>query len=255
VPALGDSGLIWQRIQRSLAPEVRVCLYDRAGIGWSDPQRHGRRSTEGMASDLYALLAAARIEPPYVLVGHSIGGIIARCFAAAFPELVAGMLLVDSSHEEQGHRLGDDDWPFGLSRLRRRAAQRQMRVLGVRRAAAAFGLVHQLDAYVAREVSPEHAAAYRGTLLSTRQRRAVVREMLWMAGLSESPPTLGSVPLTVITAGIHPTPGWEQLQGELAALSTSTTRITAAGSSHYVHMDDPELVVQAIRDLVRGVAS
>jgi pimeloyl-ACP methyl ester carboxylesterase len=254
VPALGDSGLIWQRIQSSLAPEVRVCLYDRAGIGWSDPLRR-RRSTSGMADDLHALLAAAGVEPPYILVGHSVGGIIARRFAASYPALVAGMVLVDSSHEEQGRRLGGDGWPFGLSRLRRRAAQRQMRVLGVRRARAAFGLVGRLDADVAREVSPEHAAAYRATLLSTRQRRAVVREMLWMAGLSESPPALGSIPLTVITAGIHPTPGWGQLQDELAALSTGSSHITADGSRHYVHLDDPELVIQTIRDVVRRADS
>jgi hypothetical protein len=139
------------------------------------------------------------------------------------------MVLVDSSHEGQASR-GAHGWPYGRSRYLRRAMQRQARILGVRRLAAAVGLLRQLDTDIAREVPPDHAAAYRASLLSTRQRRVVVREILMMARLSEEPPSLGAVPLNVITAGARPIPGWREMQDELAAIS-STSRLRGAGTT------------------------
>jgi len=251
VPALGDSALLWASIQRDLAADMRVCVYDRAGLGWSDPPPRGSRTINDAARELHALLDSAGIEPPYVLVGHSAGGVIARRFATSHPGTVAGLVLVDSSHEDQAGRHGVHGWPYSRSVYLRRALRRQLRILGARRLAAALGLLRELDADIAREVPAEHAAAYRASMLSTRQKRIVVRETLMMARLSEQPPSLGAIPLTVITAGGQRLAGWREMQDELAALSTSSTHITAEGSGHYVHLDDPELVLHAIRDLVR----
>ena len=125
-----------------------------------------------MAADLYALLYAAGIPPPYVLVGHSIGGIIARRFCVQYPGLVAGMLLVESSHEDQGSAIAAVDWRFGPGMLVEVAARRQARILGPRRLAASFGLMRSFDAMVAREAPPEYADAYRAILLSARHRHA-----------------------------------------------------------------------------------
>ena len=255
VPALGDNGLAWMRIQRALASEMRTCVYDRAGIGWSDPPPRGRRTVGDTARELRALLDGAGIEPPVVLVGHSIGGVIARRFTTRYPDMVAGLVLVDSSHENQSRRHGVHGFPYGRASYYRRAVKRQLWILGGRRLAAALGLLHGLDADTDREVPAEQAAAYRAILLSTRQRRAVVRETLMMAEFAETPPSLGSLPLTVITAGANGIPGWHEMQDELAALSTRSTRITAEGSGHYVHLDDPDLVVRAIRDLVHSAAA
>jgi pimeloyl-ACP methyl ester carboxylesterase len=253
VPALGSSVLEWIRVQRAAAGETAVCVVDRAGIGWSDPPR-GPVTIDGMARDLHALLGAAGIAPPYVIAGQSMGGIVARRFQAAYPDEVAGMLLVDSSHEDQARRFGwrDGSWPNI-----KRAAARQARILGARRLAANLGRVDGLDAEsLARETVPEYAGAARMISLSSRERNIVVREILLMARSQAQPQDLGTLPLTVITAASperREWPSWrlwEQMQEEFAALSAGATHIFAINAGHHVHLDDPELVAQAIRDLV-----
>jgi len=99
-----------------------------------------------MADDLYALLSGAAIAPPYVLVGHSIGGIVARRFYARYPGLTAGIVLVDSSHEDQERHLGAAAWRLGSALLISVAIRRQTRILGLRRFAASLGLVKGLIA-------------------------------------------------------------------------------------------------------------
>ena len=255
IPALADNVLQWLPVVEEVASETQqVCVYDRAEAGWSDPPPRGRRTFDGMADDLYALLRAAGIPPPYVLVGHSIGGVIARRFYVRYPGLVAGMVLVESSHEDQGRRVGAVDWRFGPGMLVEVAAQRQARILGVRRLAASLGLMRSFDAMVAREAPPEYAEANRAILLSARQRRASVRELLMAARMQGQPSALGSIPLTVLTRARRPgrePAAWAQLQDELASLSPDSVHIHAERGGHYLQLDEPDLVVQAIRDLVR----
>jgi pimeloyl-ACP methyl ester carboxylesterase len=254
IPALADNVLVWLRVAEEVAAEARTCVYDRAEVGWSDPPPHWLRTPDSSAADLHALLGAAGVPPPYVLVGHSIGGIIARRYYAQHPDLVAGMVLVDSSHENQERRIGAVDWRRGRAFLIKVAAQRQARILGARRLAASFGLVRGFDAEVAREAPPEYAAPYRAIMLSTQQRRVSVRELLMMIRMGGNPPQLDSVPLTVLTRAPLPLSSesvWAQLQDELAALSSNSVHIHAERGGHYLHLDNPELVIQAIRDLVR----
>jgi pimeloyl-ACP methyl ester carboxylesterase len=254
IPALADNVLQWLPIAEECAGETRVCVYDRAEIGWSDPPPRGRRTLDLMVDDLHALLPAAGIPPPYVLVGHSIGGVVARRFYARYPGLVAGMVLVDSSHEDQGRRLAAANWRRGPTLLIRVAVRRQARILGMRRLAASLGLVRGLDADIAREAPPEFADAARVITLSTRQRRVAVRELLMMARMRENPPSLGSVALTVLTRapqGERHWQAWAQLQDELAALSSDSVHIHAERGGHYLQFDEPDLVIQSICDLVR----
>ena len=251
VPALGSGVLSWERFQQDLAAGMRVAVYDRAGIGWSDPPGRGWRTCDDRVEELRGLLDAARIEPPYVLLGHSMGGIFARRFAVLYPDAVAGMVLVDSSHESQASRRGAHGWPFGRTAYCKNALTWQCHVLGVRRLRSALGLLRELDEDTASDAVPEHAAAYRATMLSSRERRAVVDEFLLMSTLSGSPPPLGSLPLTVITAGQHQIPGWREMQDELAALSDDSAHIVAEDAGHYVHHRAPEVIVQAVKDVVR----
>lgn len=98
-----DFSLSWQGIQLEVAKFTRICTYDRAGYGWSDPSPKPR-TAEVMAEELHTLLSNAGVEPPYVLVGHSLGGYNVRMFADLYPDEVAGMVLVDAGHEDQLNR-------------------------------------------------------------------------------------------------------------------------------------------------------
>lgn len=98
VPALGAPAIEWVRVQRALADHVAVYLYDRAGLGWSDPTSCPRTASRS-ADELHQVLETTDIAPPYVLVGHSMGGYVARLYATRHPDRTAGMVLVDSSHE------------------------------------------------------------------------------------------------------------------------------------------------------------
>lgn len=252
IPALGSNVLEWVRVLRGALSETTVCAYDRAGLGWSDPSDRPV-SIDAMADDLHAMLKAAGIAPPCVIAGHSMGGVVARRFQSRYPEEVAGMLLIDSSHEDQSRRLdGHDRW-YDIGR----STKRRLRVLGVRRAAALFGLVRSLSAEsLARETVPEYAGAAKASSLSTKQRRTVVQEMRLLARPQRQPQDLGTLPLAVLSAGSaerRKWPDWAawcRLQDELAALSSGSVYMYAVNADHNVHLDDPGLVVQAIRDLV-----
>jgi pimeloyl-ACP methyl ester carboxylesterase len=162
------------------------------------------------------------------------------------------MVLLESSHEDQaGRRLDIYGRAGGSTFFRRLALRQQARILGLHRLAAAAGRAHELDADIADMFLPEHAAAGRAIALSTRYRRVVAGEFRMMARLCGRPPGLGTIPLTVVTAGNPPYPGRVPMQEEIAALSTCSTHITAEGSGHYVPHDDPELVVSVIRDMAK----
>ncbi len=121
---IGECSLSWSPVQTEIARFARVCTYDRAGLGWSDPAPNARTSRE-IVNELHALLTRAGIKPPYVLVGHSFGGLNVRLYATQFPEEVAGLVLVDACHEEYPIRdfrppfirLGALTAPFGIPRL------------------------------------------------------------------------------------------------------------------------------------------
>ena len=180
VPAIGGNVLDWLAFQRELAGDMRVCVYDRAGFGWSDPPPRGRRTFDDMADELRQGLASAGIGPPYLVVGHSIGGIIARRFAVRYRGDVAGMVLVDSSHEDQVRRRRADGRWRGAPRMFWFALRQRARVLGLRRLAVQAGF-SELNAEIARDVPPECAAAARAINLTARHRRAAVHEIILMA--------------------------------------------------------------------------
>lgn len=252
VPAVGGNVLDWLAFHRELARDMRVCVYDRAGFGWSDPPPRGRRTFGDMADELRQGLAGAGIGPPYLLVGHSIGGIIARRFAVRYSGDVAGIVLIDSSHEDQvRRRRADGCWRGKVPRTFWFVLRRQARVLGLRRLTVLAGF-SELNAEIARDVPPEFSAAARAVNLTARYRRAVVRELMLMTRSHGRPPGLGALPLTVLTAaGRDET--WMQMQAELAGLSTVSTHIIANHGGHYLQRDEPDMVASAIRDLMARI--
>jgi pimeloyl-ACP methyl ester carboxylesterase len=99
LPGAGTVGLDYLNVLQNVAEFTTAVLYDRAGTGWSDPVEMPRTSTQA-TDELQALLSVMRLGPPYVLVGHSLGGLYARHFAARFPNEVCGLVLLDPAHED-----------------------------------------------------------------------------------------------------------------------------------------------------------
>jgi pimeloyl-ACP methyl ester carboxylesterase len=130
IAGAGGTTETWNKVQQPISAFSRVCSYDRLGIGQSDPLPKGEeQSVNEIVSDLESLLKAARIMPPYVLVGHSIGGLYARAFDKRFDPEVAGMVFIDSAHEEQIWRFAQSE-PDALSEYPRWRDQRVMSAQG-----------------------------------------------------------------------------------------------------------------------------
>jgi pimeloyl-ACP methyl ester carboxylesterase len=269
VTALGTPAIDWLAVQGALAPEVPVVLYDRGGLGWSDSGPRPRTAAR-MADELHALLNAAHIEPPYVLAGHSLGGLIALIYTVRHREHVAGLALIDSSHPDMDQRLPSS----GRLASRRsewllRAARWRLTLLGLVRLADDLGIRRQITAQAQRIYPADVAAAGRALMLSSRQRRADVSEMAHTSRSCNDVRAclvdLGTLPLAVVTSSEHdPThpadspaarkrsnwyPTWRVLQAELADLSRNSSHTIAQRAGHHIHRDDPGLVTGILRDL------
>jgi pimeloyl-ACP methyl ester carboxylesterase len=214
----GADGGTWQRVQTDIAKQTRACAYDRAGLGFSD--KPGKpRAVADILQDLRALLATAGITGPYVLVGHSIGALYVRLYAAAHPDEVAGMVLVDGSTEDEDLR----EWsllpPELLKMLDDPADPEAIR----------------LDAFRAA------MAQLRGANRSIGDRPLVVLT----AGLEEQVPGV-SPELSTRLARIG-----QEMQAELPhRISSNAAQIVARKSHHYIQMENPKLVIASVRQVV-----
>jgi pimeloyl-ACP methyl ester carboxylesterase len=250
---LGDCSLTWSLVQPEIAKFASVYSYDRAGLSWSDPAPTLRTSKQ-MVRELHALLTNAGIKKPYVLVGHSGGGINALLFASQYPEDVAGIVLVDSAHEDQGfkvpllYRVGPLTAPFGLPRL---FSPLFLSAIPVFAKDSRYPPVYR--AMVART----------NHVLASRQEFLSVEQSLIEAGTEKK--ALGDLPLIVLTAS-HPYPTvslsqaqaegllhHKTLQKELAQRSTSGKQIIVDNSSHFIQYDHPEVVIEAVRSVMDSV--
>jgi pimeloyl-ACP methyl ester carboxylesterase len=257
----GGLGLTWAQVQPTVARSSRVCTYDRAGLGWSE-QSPRPRTAEVMVDELHTLLTNAGIAGPYVLVGHSLGGLVVRQYAHAYPAGVAGIVLVDSAHEAQWLRFPE------AVRNNLPSVLRQARLV---QAAASVGIGALKPSLMPLESRlPLNAAeTARALKVSGHGIGTAAAELEALAG-GRTPPvaTLGDIPLIVLSrshrdpdsvpSGAAITPAVlqeydqtsEHLQRELTALSTSGKRIVADGSGHYVQLDRPDLVIGAVEELV-----
>jgi pimeloyl-ACP methyl ester carboxylesterase len=231
----------WARVIAGVAETTRVCAYDRANFGRSDEARTPRTFRDA-ARDLQALLGTARIGGPYILVGHSLGGELVRVFVDQYPEEVAGIVLVDAAHPDLGSRL--------LAGLPPEAADEPEGVMFWRRF-----LTWASDSNGSPYPNPEGW----DTQASNAQVRATK--------------PLGDLPLVVISrspdsplfaAGTPPLPTetnarllqiWQDLQVELAGLSTNSTHVMAVRAGHQIPNEEPALVVDAILELANEIRS
>ncbi|MFI7468655.1 alpha/beta fold hydrolase [Nonomuraea sp. NPDC049646] len=259
VPALGETTYDLAPLLPELAQETTAVIFDRAGLGYSDPVWNPMALMDA-ADDLHQALHRAGIDPPFILVGHSIGGFIVRLFATSYPNEVSGIVLIDSSHPDQV-RIPGYHW-----RTVKYGARRRLQWFGVRRLAVELGFKDLRSAWW----PSEYADAAVAQLLADRRRRTSWWEWALRAQLGAAvrrrTGALGDIPLTVLTCSeVGPdatTPeevahqrghfrDWYPLQQDLAALSTDSKHVVAENASHYIHHDQPELVVDAILDLAR----
>jgi pimeloyl-ACP methyl ester carboxylesterase len=246
---LGDAYVSWVRVQPQIAKLTRVCSYDRAGIGYSDSSSQPRTSRV-MAAELHALLHAAGIAPPYVLVGHSMGGFNVRLYTDLYRNEVAGMVLVDASHPEQDNRFPRELKDMEGSWLREAEFLEYTMPLGIPRL---LGLCDDDPVQRAAECN----------FHSAREGVAELKTFSESAAETAATGTLGDIPLVVLShdpnkasADIPPdlakptNEAWDKMQEELAHLSTRGTRVIAKNSSHYIQTDRPDVVLDAVRTVV-----
>jgi pimeloyl-ACP methyl ester carboxylesterase len=262
-----EGGYGWINVQLQIAKFTRVCWYDRAGFGWSDPGPFPRTSGV-IARDLHDLLRAAAVPPPYVLVGASFGGFIVRTYAGKYPDEVAGMVLADASHEDQ-HEPKSMKSP--ANRLPRSV---QSLLCGILPTMGRIGLVRfMLNRYdpprdTPPGMTPDQAAHL--AFFSSRPKSFVAsgnEACNWEETASEarSAGSLGNRPLIVLTAGqafIPPDPAaaheaaafhevWiRELQPRLARLSTRGRQVIVKNSGHGIQYEAPDAVIGAVRDIV-----
>ena len=244
--------LAWTLVQPKVAQFTRVCAYDRGGVGWSDLGTRPRTPAQ-IASELHTLLSVSEITGPYVLVGHSIGGIFIRAYTRAYPNEVIGMVLVDARPEEswawtpRGFVWKDGLHQFDLGAYYRPVLARigLMRLMGmpsgfvpllpssVRDAATAVGL---------------RAVAYDWLLYDGTAVKEAEEDVQALGQLPDIPLlVLSALPPSGVWSG--QTRGW---QNHLVKLSPQGKQILVDGSGHFINLRRPEIVIDAIRQVVEA---
>ncbi|MEM6520542.1 MAG: alpha/beta hydrolase [Cyanobacteria bacterium P01_C01_bin.70] len=261
----GAPSITWGLVPSEIAKFTRVCTYDRAGLGWSDRNPRSSHTSQQSVDELHLLLTKAGINPPYILVGHSLGGINMRLYASQYPEDVVGLVLVDSSHEHQltsemWRRVKMQSWLYQVFRI--------ISQVGVLRLIGEMNLLPILKG-IKREIQKYPLAVQ---ALFDTYKSFCYRPVYWATLSSElanlkksferlqSVTSLGSLPLIVLSQGSKNSSmsderfqQWTSLQLDLTKLSSNSQRIIAEDSGHVVQLDQPELVISAVQQLVESV--
>jgi len=243
---LGDWSTGWGYVQQGVAKSARVCTYDRAGWGWSDAGPLPRDAAQS-AKELHTLLKDAGIPGPYVMVGHSLGGLGVRVFVHDYASEIAGVVLIDSMSPRQftqpqieaQPQTDTHPQPFSFPAL-----------------LARFGIVRLL----ARPLGimpfvPTGENAYFSRLVRPQSAQALTNESQGMpaAGAEAAAvKTFGDLPLIVLTAHLNKIPGWQEWQTELLQLSSNSQQLFAE-SDHNIHFEAPDAAVAAILQMLQQV--
>ncbi|MFP5249006.1 MAG: alpha/beta hydrolase [Acidobacteriota bacterium] len=265
---IAATNLNWHLIQERVARFTATASYDRIGLGWSSPCR-SLRTPGNISVELRSMLEVAGIKPPYILVGHSFGGLVMRRFAAMYPEDVAGVVLVDPMRCEEWPPLNPDQQcmidrgkklsgyaipiaRFGLARLAVTSLLcRSGRLSGHLAGAGGMGGRHVLKRVteevgkMPREVWPVIAAHWSRPSYYAGMQRHVEAVPETVSEMQDADP-ICDIPVLVLTPG-KSTPLSHQC---LHKIGNNVRQVIAMESAHWIHLDEPELVVDSIREMV-----
>lgn len=258
----GDPGYAWSHIQPEIATFTRACWFDRAGEGWSDPGPFPRTSA-ATARDLHDLLKRAGVPPPFVLVGHSLGGLNVRVYNGLYPSDVAGMVLVESAHEDEPERAPSTFLGPTLPRYLWYPLHILIKTV------ARVGMLR----FTGRDALPEPSRRTREQIVEALRRQP--QAIATTAGDASGPESyaqarasggLGDRPLIVLTRGKpfgrDPDPEMDkqvaayyqiwvhEMQAGLARLSTRGRQVIVENSGHQIPEEAPAAVVGAVREVV-----
>ena len=244
---LGERTPSWAWVQEDVARQTRVCVFDRAGQGWSG-KAPSRQDAHQLSADVSGLLAAASVPGPYVLAGHSVGGTYALAYAMDYPKDVAGVALIDSATPYQF----DLPWyPRFYSLWRRGSA------LLPTLARAGVARAYSLASFSSLPSDARRAARAFGS--SPRELRADRDEFAQLPTVfrqDKALTSLGGKPLFVLSADVGQMSGWSAAQSELATLSTNSVHETTHGATHEALLADRNYAAvssRAIDAVVRSV--
>jgi len=266
---IGATSQNWTALQQTLAQHVRTLSYDRAGLGWSS-SRISTPTPEQLARELRALLSAAGVPPPYFLVAHSFGGLVARHFAAAYPSEVVGLVLIDPMRPEE--------WPP----LNQNASvERGIRLAQMGRIAARFGLARL---FMRSMLLGSRGIARALCRLGGEPARSLMDRMLCEVGkmpcevwpsvvanwsrpeffrtleayLQAIPQTIeemhGRKPLTLPVVVLTPRSADPLTGSQLRAISSNARQVIAPDSAHWIHLDEPDLVLASIQEMLAALS-
>ena len=266
---LGDDTSTWGLVQPAIAKRTTACSYDRAGIGFSDPAVRAS-SASNIVDDLHRLLAKAGVKGPYVLVGHSYGGMTATLYASRYPKDVAAFVGVDPSNERQVDAFREAFPNYETNLLAPALARKQDCVRKAEQGfgadpAAGAGCVDKPDPRMSEAINAVHAEIHR----KPAYQRASFSEFESMRGglsgsqLASEIGSFGSMPLIVLTRPKDTAPlgpqetaqsrailwaNWTTMHDALAARSTRGENRNIPATGHYIQLDQPQAVIDAIGD-------
>lgn len=260
---MGANSLDWTLVQPKIAKFTHVCSYDRAGNGWSD-ESPLERTSENIVDELHALLKNSGNKGPFILVGHSFGGVNMRLYESKYPNEVVGLVLVDASHEDQLEKI--PTWPQSLF-------EKLSTNPYIAPFFASFGTFRILNYLPQIQESyrlfpAEIREQYLATTSTTKFIRAVNQERagfgVSLKQLKNSGRVLGNKLLVVITAGKSLTSEetgwpqdfrdkfvnmWEENQKDLVTKSTRGKQIIATHSGHNIPIEQPDIIVEAVEEI------
>jgi pimeloyl-ACP methyl ester carboxylesterase len=269
---IAASSLSWSRVQPEVARFTRTCSYDRAGLAWSEMSATPR-SMPALVDELRQVIRHAQISAPFVLVGHSFGGLIIRAYARAHPSEVAGLVFVDPLHPEEWCRPSGEQRRrlqgavlfsragaliartglvrFLLSRLRGGAPGLPRRVSRLFGSSAATLLANMVGEV--QKLPPEAQSAVQEHWSNPKAFRGMWHHLAALPECSlevmQGTDALDQVPMVVLSAGRRD-PRWIAADRQLAGASRHGRHLVSSPSGHWIHLDDAGLVVEAISDLV-----